>query len=343
MKIMGLDIGGANTDYIIYNINQTYEVIESDKTYLPMWKEQQKLEDLLKKIENQYNLDVIIVTTTAELADGYQTKKEGIYDITQKVMNIFGNKTVKFVSFDGLKDIKEVKEDPLSIAAANWIATTCLISKIKENTIFMDMGTTTTDIIPVKNSHEVARGHSDLERLCNGELVYTGALRTNVATIVNSIPFKNKECPVSSEYFTITADVYSILNKINIKDYTCPTPDNNSKDVLSCKRRLARLLCSDMDFLSDDEITEIADYVYHEQIKQIEKGLRQVVNESRLDNVIITTYSNLDCCKKAAQNLNLNIELLTDYISLDEVNISPTVGAVQLYLDNFTETDIKLI
>ena len=51
----------------------------------------------------------------------------------------------------------------------------------------MDMCTTTTDIIPIINKQNIAK-HTDVERLGSGELVYTGMLRTNIATIVHSIP-----------------------------------------------------------------------------------------------------------------------------------------------------------
>ena len=81
----------------------------------------------------------------------------------------------------------------------------------------MDMGTTTTDIIPIINKQNIAK-HTDVERLGSGELVYTGMLRTNIATIVHSIPIYNIDTSVSSELFTITADVHRILGNITKKN-----------------------------------------------------------------------------------------------------------------------------
>ena len=51
-----------------------------------------------------------------------------------------------------------------------------------------------------------ARGRTDVERLLAGELVYTGALRTNVAAVLSHVPLGGKPCPVSSELFAISAD-----------------------------------------------------------------------------------------------------------------------------------------
>lgn len=68
-----------------------------------------------------------------------------------------------------------------------------------EDCILVDIGSTTTDIIPIRNGSEAARGKYDIERLNTGELVYTGMLRTNVATIVDRVPIDDKWYRVSSE------------------------------------------------------------------------------------------------------------------------------------------------
>ncbi len=344
LTIMGLDIGGANTDCSIYQLKDgNAELLTSKKEYLPMWQKKDHLEDCLTKFKEDYHVDVVVATTTAELSDGYKSKREGILDITKKVMNIFEGQTVKFVTFQGLKDYEYVTNNPLEMAAANWIATTQLISKIKDNCIFMDMGTTTTDIIPIKNRKEAATGHSDLERLCSGELVYTGMLRTNVATITHEIPVNNNVATVSSELFATTADVHLILNNITRNEYTCPTSDDEDKIPTSCKRRLARVVCADLDMLDDDEIKSIAEYVEKMQIRQIENALKKVCRANDVEDVVITNYANADICKKAADNLKLNVGSLNDYLEGDFLNVSPTLGCVQMYIDEYVKEDIHLL
>ena len=250
MKIMGLDIGGANTDCAIIEINDEKQIksIKKSKEYLPMWIENDKLPECLLKLsqDDLDSIDVVCVTMTAELADSYESKTEGVLDISKKVMTIFNDKIVKFVTFDGLKSYDDILENPLNAAAANWVGTSNAIKYIKNNCIFMDMGTTTTDIIPIINKQNIAK-HTDVERLGSGELVYTGMLRTNIATIVHSIPIYNIDTSVSSELFTITADVHRILGNITQEEYTCNTPDNKDKDIVSCKRRLSRLVSADLD------------------------------------------------------------------------------------------------
>ena len=121
-------------------------------------------------------------------------------------------------------DYEGVKNNPLALAAANWIATAPLAAHIYPDCVLIDIGSTTTDIIPIKNGKECARGRTDLERLGTGELVYTGALRTNVATILDKVPLKNRWVRVASELFAVSADVHLVLGNIDPADYTTETP-----------------------------------------------------------------------------------------------------------------------
>lgn len=344
MKIMGLDIGGANTDCSIIELkNNKIVSVKNYREYFPMWKKNDRLKKVLQKFcKNEDYIDVVCVSMTAELADGYESKKEGVTDISKKVIEVFSDNEVYFVTFNGLKSYDELQKDKLSAAAANWIGTSELIKYIGEDCIFMDIGSTTTDIIPIKNFHECASGHSDLERLSTGELIYTGMLRTNLASIVHNVMVHNKKTRVSSELFTITADIHMILGNIKENDYTCTTPDNNKKDIVSCKRRLARLVCADLDSLSDEEIFKIAEYIQEKQIEQIIEGLTEVVKRTKISTVVVISIGNGNLCEKAAKYLNLNVISLERYISKKSTNVLTSLGAIQMYLDTLDEKIILL-
>lgn len=334
MKMMGLDIGGANTDCCIFEMNDEnkLKLLRTSKEYLPMWNKKEDLKNLLKKFK-KYDVDVICVTITAELSDGFKSKKEGINYIIDIVNDLFNEKIVKYVTYDGLKDYDEIKENPLNAAAANWIGSATLIKYIKKDCVFMDMGSTTTDIIPIINKKEAAIGHDDTDRLCAGELVYTGMLRTNVATITHEVPVNSKTATVSSELFAITADINMILGYITEDKYTCNTPDGDSKDLISCKRRLARVVCGDLDTISDKNIENIAQYIHNQQIIQVSKGLLQVVGRTGLNTVVITNLSSGKICKKAAKKLGLNIIDLEDFLPKELCDITPTLGSIIMYIE----------
>lgn len=335
MKIAGFDIGGANTDLAIIDFNKKGKIKEiiTDFEYLPMWSNKENLEEtLLKLIENNTDtdsIDGIGISMTAELVDAYDTKKEGVLEIAKKVKDIF-NIPIAFISVDGVISFSELQKNPLKVAAANWIATVQIASEIEKNCIFIDIGSTTTDIIPIKDGVECAKGKSDFERLNTGELVYTGTLRTNLATFVNEISLNKKTYKVASELFAITADIYNILGKIAIEDYTCDTPDGEGKSIEDSMRRISRILCADMDILTSNDIEEVCRYVYDLQVQQICEGLNKVSKRENLDLVITTGIGKDILGLKSAEKLNLKVKSMNEFLTDEECVVAPAIGTVIL-------------
>lgn len=263
-----------------------------------MWKDSEKLAATLKKLAKKTSrsrhIDLITITMTAELSDVYDTKSEGVKDILRQVENTFSNVSILVLDVDGkLRTLSEARVKPLAVAAANWVATGWLISQLYKNCIVIDVGSTTTSIIPMNNGTVVAKGKTDLEKLILGELVYTGSLRTNIAAIANMIPVKNCFARVSSEFFAQSADVHLILRNITEEQYTVETADGREKTRKESLSRLARVVCADTDMLTEKEIFQIAQFVYEKQVSQIASALIQIrdcLNEigARNDIAVIT-------------------------------------------------------
>src|SRR5207253_1626806 len=83
---------------------------------------------------------------------------------------------------------------------------------------------TTTDIIPIRGGAPMARGRTDVERLREGELVYTGALRTPVEAVAPTVPVRGHETNVSAEGFALVGDVHVWRGELAPSDYSVPTP-----------------------------------------------------------------------------------------------------------------------
>jgi len=141
-----------------------------------------------------------------------------------------------------------------------------------KNCIIIDVGSTTTSIIPVIDGKIVAEGRTDLEKLQNGELVYSGSLRTNVATILDGIPVKGRVTRVSSELFSQSGDVHLLLGNIGKEEYTAETCDGRGKTRREASARLARVICADTDMLTEQEIANMAQFVYDRQVEQISEA-----------------------------------------------------------------------
>jgi probable H4MPT-linked C1 transfer pathway protein len=229
----------------------------------------------------------------------------------------------------------EAQSRPLDFAAANWLASAQWLALRFPDCLLVDVGSTTTDIVPVSDGKVSACGRTDLARLSAGELVYTGALRTNVAAIVQSVPVGGRLCRVASEYFAISGDVHLILGHIQLKDYACATPDGQPPTIESARRRLVRLVCADTEMLSTAEIDGIAEYVHARQVVQIRDGLEQVI--SRLPSLrsqpVIVFGVGAFLGIEAAQSMGLEIRDPGSGWGRQELAVAPCIAAAHLLLE----------
>jgi (4-(4-[2-(gamma-L-glutamylamino)ethyl]phenoxymethyl)furan-2-yl)methanamine synthase len=333
MKIAGFDIGGANTDLAVidFDSNGNINQIETSFMYLPMWQKKEQLGSALKELLRpwEHEIDAVGVSMTAELVDAYKTKIDGVLDISKKSYNSF-QVPIGFVGLDGIMEISEVTKYPMKVAAANWIATAPLAAKINPNSVLIDTGSTTTDIIPIKNGNECAKGRSDLERLKTGELVYSGTLRTNVATLTEKVPINDKMTRVSSELFAVTADVQIVLGNINEEQYSCDTMDGAGKSLNDCMRRISRVVCGDLEVLSRQEIKSISEHIYSAQIKRISEALREVSKRNKLSHVV-TTGLGMDIIGAEASKLaGLKYTGMDKLLKKEDCVVAPAVGTAIL-------------
>ena len=330
MKIAGFDIGGANTDLAIIDFeNDEIKNMDVDFAYLPMWSNNNDLSKVLVElIENicpVSEIDAVGISMTAELVDAYDTKKDGVLDIVRKCEDTF-DCPIAYVGIDGMLSKSEIEETPLKAAAANWIATAQIATLISDNCIFIDTGSTTTDIIPIKDGSECAIGKSDFDRSATGELVYTGTLRTNLASFLDKVELNGKEYRVASELFAQTADVYTVLGLISEKDYICDTFDGESKSMTDCAKRIARVVCADLEMLSMDEIEKMCEFIHKKQVEQIADGLKQVHEAQNLDLIVTTGLGKDILDKKAAELLGLEVRSMGDILTDDECTVAPAIG-----------------
>jgi probable H4MPT-linked C1 transfer pathway protein len=333
LKIAGFDIGGANTDIAVVEFDSKGKIIDikSDYCYLPMWTKKDELSSTLIELlgSDMDEIDGVGVAMTAELADGYLNKTEGVIDIIDRVKKTF-DLPLGFVGLNGMLDYEGVKNNPLALAAANWIATAPLAAHIYPDCVLIDIGSTTTDIIPIKNGKECARGRTDLERLGTSELVYTGALRTNVATILDKVPLKNRWVRVASELFAVSADVHLVLGNIDPADYTTETPDSGGISKEDCLLRLSRVVCGDLDSLSQKEVLEIAQHIYRIQVEKVAEALKEVTGRENLDLVVATGLGMNIIGSKAAEILNLEVITMDEILSRKDCVVAPAVGTALL-------------
>ncbi len=273
MRTSTFDIGGANTKRLVYEDGSAYSSLH----YFPIWKKRDELQSFLTDLA--VDSDAVAVTMTAELCDVFSSKEEGVKYIVKSCLEAFEE---PFFLADNMSllPIGEVK-DYRQLGATNWLASLYYMKKKFAEGILVDIGSTTTDILPFGKEPIIFK--SDLERLKSSELLYTGYLRTPVNTIVSELPLGDHMVSPSAEYFAITADVYKILWGV---DYSCETPDGKGKSRDESESRVARLLCAERDEVRDD-IEDICRHIYRGQVEMISNAVEYVSRESGMDMIYL--------------------------------------------------------
>ena len=244
--ILGLDIGGANTKAA------SSDGCLAESIYMPLWKNA-PLGEVLERYA-ELEPEAVAAVITGELADCFSSKSEGIESISSIVRKAF-HCPVHFWGVGGFRSRE--------LAGANWSASATLLAREIGDSLFVDMGSTTTDIIPIIG--EPVAAHTDLQRLARGELIYMGMLRTNLGALLPSARICGESVPLSPELFAIAADVRLVLGEITADGYTCDTPDGAQKDREAALRRLARAVCADLEEIGERGALAIARQVRERQ------------------------------------------------------------------------------
>jgi probable H4MPT-linked C1 transfer pathway protein len=338
VAVIGLDIGGANTKAAFLRTkNGCVEELRTVIHYFPLWKDPENLASVLsmlkEKVSGSARLDGVGLTMTAELSDAYQTKREGVNDVLACAVKAFTDLPVFVLDVDAtLRSMDDAMSEPLGVAAANWVATGWMLAQLVKTCVIVDVGSTSTSIIAVINGRVSAAGKTDLEKLMAGELVYTGSLRTNIAAIVRSVPIRDGAARVSSELFAQSGDVHLVLGNITEEEYTTETADGRGKTKREAMARLARVVCADIEMLTEEEILQIARYIYNKQVEQVVEGLSQVYSRVKSLTtakipVVVTGLGKDFLARNAAQRLSAEkIIDLNKLMPSDVLLSSPAVG-----------------
>ncbi len=314
ITIVGWDIGGVNTKAarLTWNRGET-KAVQVASSPFEIWRAKDRLPDVLRALIAQLSIEspyLMAVTMTAELSDVFVTKREGVLYVVNNVLATFPDCASYALDLsEKFVPLAEARTRPLDFAAANWLATARFVAKSHPNCLLIDIGSTTTDIIPIVDGQVMCQGRTDMDRLMTGELVYTGALRTHLAAIVQTVPIRGRACPVAAEYFAISGDVHLILGHLRAADYVFPTPDGRAPTIESARQRLARLVCADAEMLSATEIDELARYVYQQQLRQISAAILQVRSRlaQRADLPIVAMGSGAFLATEAGRHLGLPV------------------------------------
>ncbi len=305
--MIGLDVGGANTKAAAVGGDGRVRIVSEP---FEVWRSPADLAGAIASVVDRLGLDraPVAVTTTAELVDVFDSKRAGVLHVLDAVAAALPGRSLRVITTSGaLIAIEQARADPLSCAAANWVATALLVARSVPDAILVDCGGTTTDVVPIVAGEVAAWGRTDVQRLLACELVYTGALRTNVAAIVSEVPIGGRPCPVSSELFAIAADAHLLRGDLPPARCTCTFPDARGPEREHVRARLARVVCADPEQLGPGDIEAIATAVHDAQVTAIASALRVVAARSAPGTPVVAVGIGAFLARAAAARCGLAV------------------------------------
>jgi (4-(4-[2-(gamma-L-glutamylamino)ethyl]phenoxymethyl)furan-2-yl)methanamine synthase len=265
---VGWDIGGAHLKAACVEDGLvTRAVLVS----CPLWLGVNKLEAAIDKARGIADVTARHwVTMTGELVDTFRSRAEGVAAITKVVSKCLcdGN-TMIYAGRAGFVAVGAASSHVADIASANWHASAQWAAREVSGGLFVDMGSTTTDLIALMDGQLVARGYSDSERLASGELVYTGLVRTSLMAVATCVPFGGQSMPLMNEHFASMADVFRILGELPRGADRHPTADGREKTAQASRARLARMLGTDAQDAPEPVWTEVARALKEAQLRRL--------------------------------------------------------------------------
>lgn len=274
MTVLALDIGGANVkaaDGLGFSYNCSF----------PLWQKHDQLSEALAMlIARALPAQTIAVTMTGELADCFETKIQGVEHILAAVARVADRREVLVYLVDGsLAPIDHARQRPLLAAASNWHALARFAGRycVGRAGLLIDIGSTTTDVIPLIEQRPAAQGMSDTERLAMGELVYTGVARSPVCAVVDALPWRGRQVSVAQELFATTRDAYLLLGDVPEDADDRQTADGRPATRAAARDRLARMICADREMCSEADAVAAASAVARGQLSKLGLAARGVL------------------------------------------------------------------
>ena len=309
----GWDIGGAHLKLAI----KSRTMLNVFQWPCPLWRGIQELVTCLDAAFQQITQPRCIhhVTMTGELVDIFDTREQGVKQIlTTFASRMPAEDQLKVFANTKFLNVEQANENAISVASANWLASGQLLTRTYKNALFVDMGSTTTDLLLIRDGKLRNAGHSDAERLRSGELVYTGIVRSCVNTISHHLLYHGTLVPMMAENFATSADVYRILEQLPDNADCGETMDGQAKNKQASMRRLARMIGEDYSPVDEKVWEQAALYIADQQKKVLTNQIMKKIAQLPDERIIVAAGAGRFLIKQIAQENNVGYSEFTDKV-----------------------------
>jgi len=281
---LGWDVGGAHVKACLLEDGAPRDIAQWP---CPLWQGMQHLDAALHHARSRWSQAWDTgadhaATMTGELVDLFPDREQGVARIADRLAQGLGPSLRLFDAGGDWRPPHEAGLHWRAIASANWCATARVVAARVPDAILVDIGSTTTDLVPLRSGRIAACGASDAERLATGELVYHGVVRTPLCALGPRVAWRGRKVNVMNEFFATSADVYRLTGDLDPAHDQADTADGRGKDPEATRRRLARMIGCDE---GDGDVSEwlaLARCWKHAQRRAIQAQLARVCHSAGL-------------------------------------------------------------
>jgi probable H4MPT-linked C1 transfer pathway protein len=280
-SVVGWDLGGANLKLALIEAGRAVHVAQIP---CPIRQDASKFDIALEEALGHCPPDAAhAITMTGELSDVFGNRAEGVAYLVDMMRRGIEGEALFYAGPSGFLDCIRAIEQSSAVASANWHASAALVAQSFADGLFVDIGTTTADLIPLKAGDVAARGYSDGARLSEGELVYSGVVRTPVMAVARTAPFKGRMQRIAAERFATMADVWRLVGELPAEADPYPTPDLMGKSTQESAARLARMLGRDLNEAGLLAFSDVARHFAECQVSDIEAAAASLIAREKLE------------------------------------------------------------
>lgn len=275
--IVGWDLGGAHLKVAV--LNSAGRVQQVAQFAVPLWRGLEYLDAAVAEFASGCRLVDYdhVLTMTGELVDLFDSREQGVAELAMHMAGLLPSGHFRlYAGPKGFVGATEAARLHRFIASANWYATAAWLARCQPRGILVDIGSTTTDLLPFRDGTLKNTGYTDQERLAGGELVYTGVVRTPVMAVVQQVPFGGVWLGVANEHFATMGDVYRVLGWLPPDADLHPTADGRDKTPVDSSRRLARMIGADLVDGSERDWRNLAAFIADRQLDSLSLACQRI-------------------------------------------------------------------
>lgn len=280
-QVIGWDIGGAHLKLAAFSAAGELRWVR----VLPcaLWQGLDQLDAAVGALEaaGLFADSRHAITMTGEMCDLFAARDAG-------VRAILGWFAVRFPGIPARVYGRQPAFLPLAdaraedVASMNWHASAAAVAAVRPDAVFVDVGSTTTDIIAIRAGRVVTVGQDDRTRLASDELVYQGVVRTPVMALAARVPYRGLTQSLAAEYFASTADVHRLTGELPVGADLQASADGRGKSRAESAARLARMVGDDCNAGTALALDVLAHHLADLQRARLAEALRRVAPSPRV-------------------------------------------------------------